>query len=100
MRTLIATDGQENGPFRAQTRRDGWSSHRQSRREHLFLEFASPVRLKRLAEHSPDLGLLRTERFGEDLRRIAVPRQGRLQVVNLLRQDELDKASLTGFSLA
>jgi hypothetical protein len=55
----------------------------------LFLEFAGPVRLERLAKHRLDLGLLRTEQFGEDLRRVAVPRQGRLKIVNL-----------TGFSLA
>jgi hypothetical protein len=63
----IATRGQENGRFLAQIGRvDAWRSHRQSRREHLFLEFAGSVRLEPLTEHRLDLGLLRTEHFGED----------------------------------
>ena len=58
---------------------------------HLFLKFAGSVHLERLAKHCLDLGLLRTEQFGEDLRRVAcLARVGSRSSICFDRTDRID----------
>jgi hypothetical protein len=58
-------------------------SERQSGGEHLLLQFAGAVDLQCLLEQRLYLTGFRTQHLGQHLRRVAMPGQRRLQVIDL-----------------